>query len=263
MFTFNSEGRSIARIKSGKRKGEILAILSDIPEHSDKYFTQLILNSGEKLEIIPSVSMSSTKVTPCREIVYACGPSGSGKSTFCATYISNFTKLFKDTPVYVVSRLEEDPVLDKLDIIRVPIDDSWLSSPPDIHTEVPAGSLFVFDDCDTIPDPKIKDAVTRFMMDILETGRHNNIYCLITSHVIAKEKRAENARIMNELHRLVLFPLSGNRLAMQKILNTQFGFGMSVVNAYLDIPKHFNSRWICFGKNYPLYLMHENGAIMA
>lgn len=202
-------------------------------------------------EPIPCTNMQKNKVKPVREICYICGPSGAGKSTWCAAYIRNFRKLFPDVPVYVLSRLTDDKVIDDLDVIRITCDETLIESPIDIHSEVASGSLFIFDDCDTITNMQVRAAVSQLMFDILETGRHRNIYCLITSHAISGRSRIENAKIFNEIHRLVLFPGGGNRVAMQRVLEHHIGLSACVAKRILTL----KTRWICVGKNYPQYLL--------
>ena len=67
-------------------------------------------------------------------------------------------------------------------------------------------SCIIFDDCDCIPDKKVKDAVLAIMNQVLEVGRNNSITCLITNHL--PSDRHNTRRILNEVMYFVYFPAS-------------------------------------------------------
>jgi hypothetical protein len=249
MLTFKDEGRTIAKVIGGKKNGEIISITSNEDDIGD---TSFIPKHG-KIEPIPSLIEGK----PSREIIYIAGPSGAGKSTWVAMYIKNFKKLFPNSKVYMFSRLEEDDSLKKQDkdITRIELNRDLIDDPIDIHNEGADGSLFVFDDCDTIQDQEIKNAVMNIQRDVLETGRHKNLYCMITSHLIKRPSRNDNNTIFNEMHRLVIFPHGGNRTMMENILEQQFGLEKRRIKKILTN----KSRWLCFGKNYPMYCMWDRG----
>lgn len=244
MISSNGKGASVGTVK---KKGKITEIIDVIDPYSDKFTDgpkTKILKVGE---ILPFPSKT-------REIIYICGPSGSGKSVWASKYIKNYKKAYPSGHVFIFSRLDSDPCFDE-NLVRVPMDETLLEDPIDIQEDIPANSLVVFDDCDTLKDENIKKACARIMIDILETGRHRNIYCLVTSHLLRRTNRAENATIYNELHRLVIFPQSGNRKVMEDILYEQFGITRAKVRKILD----HKTRWLCFGKKIPMYVMWSNG----
>ncbi len=251
MLTMDEVGKTIARVASGKLKGSIVSVVP-IDEKVRKEEHLSLKPKEGVFDPIPSVILSNTKdIKPSREILYICGPSGVGKSTFCANYIRNFNKLFPKKKVYVLSRMDSDDTFAGLNITRIECDESLVTMPIDIHSECETGCMFMFDDCDTITDESVRNAVTHLMFDILETGRHKEIYCLITSHVMIKGSRNENARIFNEMHRLVLFPGGCNRVHAIRVLTEHLGIGGPVAKKILGL----KTRWICIGKNYPQYLL--------
>lgn len=244
MLSLKKGKNNLAIIRGGEKDGKIISI----QKNEDLLKNSILLKKG-KIEIIPNST---------REIIYICGPSGCGKSSFCATYIKNFKKMFPESDIFVLSRLKEDKILDKMEINRIVMDETIISEPIDIHESMNSGSLVVFDDCDSITNENIRKEVGKIQNDILETGRHNNIYCLITSHLLFKSKRNEMNPILNELHRLVIFPKYGNKQNMKKILIDQFDFERNKVSKVLAL----NSRWIVFGKGFPSYFMWEAGVIL-
>lgn len=210
---------------------------------------------GEVMKIMPTIRMNGNECSPVRENILICGPSGAGKSTVAADYIEMFNRIYPNSKVYVFSRLDTDDALDSLDIVRIPIDEELVMSPINIHKECPRDSLFLFDDCDTITDPKIRMAIMQLIKDILETGRHMNLYCIITSHLLTRRNNNENMTFYNELHRLVIFPRGGNKPAMARVLENHFGLEKQRIKKILGA----KSRWLCFGKNYPQYLILDSG----
>jgi glucose-6-phosphate isomerase len=70
-----------------------------------------VLRSGGKLE--PLVKDNQV------EKIYVAGISGSGKSTYSSRYITNYLKKYRDNEFFIFSNVDSDECLDKLDPIRV------------------------------------------------------------------------------------------------------------------------------------------------
>lgn len=261
MFSLN-KGRPIAKIIGGKLDGEILHIY-DKDVHDEKnqdsddessddedclYLGKDVKLKTGKFEHLPNIDT--------REVSYIAGPSGSGKSTYAACYIKKFKKIFPDGRVFVFSRLNSDPALDKLGVTRVLLDESIYQDPIDIQTEIPEQSLVLFDDTDTIQDKKIAQAVSKLKNDILETGRHKKIYTLITSHLVNGNDRKDSRTIMNEMHTLTVFPKSGSAHAIEYALKNYFGLPKEHIKNILSN----DSRWVTLFKNYPNIIMSDKRA---
>lgn len=194
-----------------------------------------------------------------RSITYICGASGSGKSTFARKMIDSFHIMFPNSPIYIFSRLNEDPAFDDLEkkgiVVRVPIDQNLIDNPIDITNDIEDWSLVLFDDIDTISDKKLISQVNNIKLQILEIGRHRNIYCIITSHLINTNDRNSTRTIMNEMHSLVIFPKGGGSAYQQKYaLKNYLGFNNKQIN---DIINTKDSRWVLISKNYPQYVLTE------
>ena len=189
-----------------------------------------------------------------REIIYICGPSGSGKSVFASNYIKQYNKLFHKNPIYVFSRVENDPAFDKLKNLNyIPLTEDILDK--EIHSNQFTDSLVLFDDIDTEPNPKIKEYLDKLKAELLETGRHTNTYLVITSHLISNYR--ETRKVLNEFHAIVLFPSSGGRSQMDYILSRQFGLTKKNITRLFDLVK--GSRWIFIYKHYPQYVIYNHG----
>jgi len=246
MFTLDEvdDATPIALIKGGADKGEIISLVD-----SDKY------KRGTK-----ELKLKKSKLSPMpdpwhRQVLYIAGPSGSGKSTYASEYIKNYKKIFPKNNVYIFSRLEDDPVLDPLNPIRINIDDALIEEPIDIINEFSTNDLILFDDTDTIQDKKLKEAVSKVKNDILETGRHNNLYIVVTSHLINGNDRKDTRTILNEANFLTVFPKSGAAHGIRYVLKNYIGLSNDDIEYILEIP----SRWVTIGKNYPQFVMYENG----
>lgn len=238
------EGRPIAQIEGGKDNKKIIS-LSD-KEISNGFDKIKILDKGV---LVPIINIDG------REVDYIAGPSGSGKSTYASKIIQIYKKLFPNNNIFIFSRLDKDDVLDRLKPIRVMLDNSLIEDPIDIHSEFQEGDLILFDDCDTIQDKKLKDAISKLKNDILETGRHLNLYIIITSHLINGNDRKDTRTILNEAHTLTIFPKSGSSYGINYVLKNYIGLSKDQINKILNLP----SRWVTIGKNYPQYVLYEKG----
>lgn len=187
-----------------------------------------------------------------RECLYVAGPSGSGKSTYIANYARMYQLMFPGREIYLFSRLPKDAVIDQLRPIRVVMDSSLIDNP--IEPEELANSLVIFDDTDTIPDDKIKNAVLKLKNDLLEIGRHENISVAISSHKICDRNQTKTA--LNEAHTVTIFPQGGGAKDIVYLLQEYFGMPKRDVNAILRLP----SRWVTLFKNYPQAVMYNRGA---
>lgn len=257
MLTLDDGDRTIAWIKGGKLNGSILSI-------SDNGENKISLErKGGQFEPIPSTTIKEKKgkisFDISRENILICGASGSGKSTWMAMYVKHFHKIFPKAKIYLFSRLEEDKVLDKLGCIeRILIDENLVNDPIDIHSEeVTDGSLMLFDDIDSIIETQVKDVIWKLIIDIIETGRHKNIYCCITRHLLYDNSNI-NKKLYNELHRLVIFPHGGNRNQMISVLKNQFGIDGGRITQMMNL----KTRWLCVSKTYPLYFFGQLNAEM-
>lgn len=245
MLSFQ-DGKPIARINGGKLNRKVIFV----NDKDNKGFTSIEIPDKGILYPVPDIDG--------RQVVYIAGPSGSGKTTYSTNYIKEFHRIFPRNNIFVFSRLEKDPVLDKVNPKRILLDNSLIDDPIDIHKEFQEGDLILFDDCDTIQDKKLKDAISRLKNDILETGRHMCLYIIITSHLINGNDRKDTRTILNEAHSLTVFPKSGSAYGIKYVLKNYIGLSNDQIEEILSLP----SRWVTIGKNYPQYVFYEKGAYL-
>ena len=188
--------------------------------------------------------------------VYIAGPSGSGKSTYVREYAKRYKKLFPKSKCFLLSRVDDDPSLDGFDYKGVVLGADLKENPLQIE-EVTPDSMVIFDDIDAISNKKLLDSLIKFQSQILEMGRHMNIQCVITSHLIIGNARAQARTILNELHSLTVFPGSGSAAQISYALTKYFGLTKKQINKILAM----NSRWVTLVKIYPQFVISEHQCI--
>lgn len=271
-----SDGRPIAKVIGGKLDGAIMHIKDENEHDSDCACCSkchptrcqkkpccggcMSCGKGGSLDAGDKFSLPSGQFVPVpnidtREVLFIAGPSGSGKSTLASKYIELYKKLFPQNPVIIFSRKPSDDVLDRLKPYRFIIDESIVNEPPDIINELQGGACVLFDDCNTFTNDKVKNAVAKLMHDIMEVGRANGIYCIITSHLLNPNERKDSRMIWNEAQSVILFPRSGNRHGMVYALKNYCGFDKKNIDEILNVP----SRWVQIYKQYPMYMVYEKG----
>lgn len=206
---------------------------------------ELVLHSGE---IIPVPKVDG------RECLYICGPSGSGKSTYISQYVERWKKIYPKKDIVLFSRVSEDEPIDKLKPLRIKIDENLIDMP--IEPEELADSLVIFDDTDTIPEKNLRDAMISLKDDLLEIGRHHNIYVVISSHLINNYK--ESRKILNECHQMTVFPSSGSAYPIKYCLKNNFGMDKKQIQRLMKLP----SRWVTIFKHFPQTVMYSKGAYL-
>lgn len=240
-LTFEDDGRILAKITDGKLKNKIVYVVGEA-DKIGKPFQQLELKDGE-FQHMPDVNTE-------RQILYITGPSGSGKSTYTARYTKLYKQLFKNNPVFVFSALKDDESLDVVKPRRFKIDKETLIDDPIIISDL-KDSLVIFDDIDAISNKELKIEVYNILNQILETGRHFSISCIITNHL--PSNGTYTRRILNECHSVTYFPHSGNNGKIKKFLLEQVG----IDKADIIKNKKAKSRWATVFKNYPMVNMTQ------
>ena len=241
-LNFDKVGRTLAKVEGGKNNNKIISINTDDDEKIKKSFTKLKITDSGKFIQTPDGDKE-------REICYITGPSGSGKSTYCANYIKEYKKLYKNNPIYVFSALKDDESLDIIKPKRIKIDEKLITDPLIVDDFV--DSLVVFDDIDVISNKNWRKAVYNLLNQILETGRHFKVSCLITNHLPTAGN--DSRRILNECHSITYFPHSGNKATLKRLLVEIIGIDKEDM---IKIKK-LKSRWATIFKNYPQIAMTE------
>lgn len=270
MLTLKEHGKAIAIVHGGIDDGEIISIIddskgnngkdlfagyyddeSDDDDINDKYFE---IEDGGVLVPLPSFDT--------RSVIYVAGPAGAGKSTYASTQADKYRKIFPGNQIYIFSRLDSDPAFDgkfNPPPIRMKIDNTLLSHPIDITKQLKGGCLVIFDDIDTIPDDKLKKAVLKLENDILEIGRHQNIYIIACCHLINSNDRKFSRTILNEATSITVFPKSGCSYQIEYLLKHYFGMSDKKAKELLA---SIDSRWLTLFKGYPQAVCTEKSCFL-
>jgi adenosyl cobinamide kinase/adenosyl cobinamide phosphate guanylyltransferase len=188
-----------------------------------------------------------------RQIGYICGASGSGKSYFAKQFILEYHKAYSGRPIYIISALTEDTTLDSLKCIkRIKLSPEFLAD--ELKSSDFADSLVILDDTDTISNKKMRNKVNQIRDDILSTGRHYNVSCLVTTHTPCAG--LETKLILNESHFITIFPAGLGGRAKAYLLETYLGLDKLQIKKLKDI----DSRSITFIKGFPQVVLAERNA---
>jgi len=250
-LNIDKEGFPLAYVKGGVNdKIKIYISNKPITEKDNKLkkeFKSIAITDG----IFQQLPDTDNKDNP-RDVGVCIGKSGSGKSYYVLNYCKEYKKKYKNNPIYMFSHLTEDKTLDGLDLKRVVLDEDLISDPYDV-TDF-ENSLVLFDDCDVISDKKIKDAVYNIMNQILETGRHLKVSCIVTNHLATAPNLK---RILNECKWYCYFPQGSTRSVHY------------VLEAYLNVDKLMikkiratHSRWATITNGYPQACITEKAIFL-
>lgn len=245
MFS-TEEGIPVCTVKGGKGDGEIIFVTEEEKKHKivrGKPIRYIDVRDGV-FQQMPSDTV---------RVMYVAGPSGSGKSTYTADYSFLFQKIYPDSKIILFSRVHSDPALEGLDYKRVVLTEDLVENPLQIE-EVEEGSLVIFDDIDTISNEELRKSLFNFQGQILEIGRHRNVKCIITSHLINGNDKKQTRTIMNEAHSVTIFPKAGSLYHIKYYLKQYFGLSVKQINAIVAL----ESRWVTLFKSYPQIVLTQH-----
>ena len=200
----------------------------------------------------------STQVFPIpqkfSERIYVPAPSGSGKSTFIGEYLKQLRILYPNRKIVIFSRVENDEPLDRFkNLERINLTEFAADVPA---VESFSKDILIFDDIDTILNKLIVKVLRQFRDDVLEVGRHFNITCISTSHIITNFHATRT--LINEAQAVVVFPKGGSFGQIRGFLDRYMGFDKELIETIRQLP----TRWLYIHKEYPQYIIHQKGAIL-
>lgn len=228
----------VIKTKKRKRGTKINFIpIGKEDEINENDFTSMSLkNEGEEFQVIPNTNKE-------RQIGYITGQSGSGKTTWVINYCNEYKKAFPDNPIYLFSSIgnegEADPY-NKLGVDRINISDAL----DELNAKDFDNCLVIFDDMDCYKDKKVLKKIEILRDGMLETGRHNKTYVLITYHL--PTNGFDTRRMINEASFVVYFPLLSN----EKIKNLLKNY-LGLEDPLIKYIKRTKSRWCCVMRTLP------------
>ena len=232
--------------------------ISSVEERLQEDYIKIQKIIEDKMKKELDFTDKTTKVFPIpqkySERIYVPAPSGSGKSTFIGEYLKQLRILYPNRKIVIFSRVEHDEPLDRFkNMERVELVE-FAKSPPEVENF--KDNILIFDDIDTILNKAIVRVLRNFRDDVLEVGRHFNITCISTSHIITNFHATRT--LINEAQAIVVFPKGGSFGQIKGFLDRYMGFDKELIEAIRQMP----TRWIYIHKEYPQYIIHEKGAIL-
>lgn len=236
------------KLQDGELKNIYKKIKKELKEKTKNEFNLL---DGELIPI-PDYKM--------RDNFYISASSGAGKSVLASKIARQWMKEYPNRPIYVFTspQIGDDEAFDKLgDVMtRVPIDESWFETPPELK-DIEENSLCIFDDIDTIQPKALNDLVKILQDQVLQIGRHRNIYCISMTHKMCANKKT--SIIIEEARKIIFFPRGGgSKMGITRVLKEYVGVDTKAIKKMWCLP----SRWVMISKGYPMYAMHEKGCFL-
>ena len=208
---------------------------------------EVVLDDGGLFELIPNPDPKK------REVWYVTGTSGSGKSWIARQYAEYYHKLFPKRDIYLISKLDEDETLDKLKFLkRIPIK-SLIEEYPKL--EEFNESLTIYDDYDTLTGDAEK-VVLKLIDDCAIMGRHQTASMMCLSHYSTNYKKTR--LILSEATHIVVYPQATSYHALRHLLKNYAGVDEDVLARH----RKLGSRWLCYAKQFPTYMISQRSAEM-
>ena len=104
---------------------------------------------------------------------YVAAPSESGKLTYFSKLVQEYKRLKPNAKIHLFSNTKRDPIIDKLGVIRIKLDEESIENPIKVK-ELAGGenadfhSLVILDDIDSIINKKIFKVVTALRDQLLQ-----------------------------------------------------------------------------------------------
>lgn len=230
------------------------------------------LDFDENLNAIPAIGFADYDRS-----IYIVASSGSGKSFLLKQIIKHdqkkrkgilFSKVANDKSLKDIvfdSKEENEFLNDKKNpnnkrLIHFKLDAENDQDPLELLKLLDEGNgtLVIFDDINTIKKKEDVLFLKQLNADILETGRHDNISSITTSHTF-KDGAKLKKDLLSESEWIILFP-STNKLLSERFLNLDLGIPMKKRKIILS--KTAKNRYMAVRMSNPNVILHSKGAII-
>ena len=217
------------------------------PDRPDTpYFKQVKLRRGEKFVVKP---------LPW-EILYVAGPTGCGKSWWIKSYIVEYMLMFPERRVILLSRHEEDPAYEGLNLTTISLDPRDSEELYSLTVEDLRESLVIFDDCDRLMDKGIVKFVKSLISDTIMNGRKMEVSAIVTTHIVMDG--AKTKEIVSQCNKIVVFPGSGTNSGLKRLFEVYLGMSQQEQEHVMRL----KGRWVCVDLTAPRYLLSKKEAFM-
>jgi hypothetical protein len=207
---------------------------------------EINLNDGSSIEMLPPLNASQRFVIA--------GMTGSGKSTQVREYVKKYHKMYPDNKIFLFSQHEKDPIYDSIKyFVRVKIDEDLIEDP--ITLEELKNSLVIMDDVDNIQNKKLSESLIKLINDINCNGRHHNISCIVTLHILMNYQKTKS--LLSDISGALLF-LTGSKYAINRYLKFYAGLDAQQIKKITSL----KSRWFYISLTVPQYIISEYNAFI-
>lgn len=203
--------------------------------------------------------------------IFLCAASGAGKSWLAKLIIEND---LKKRPVILFSKIQDDKSLESLEgqmvgssghgnkprLIKIPLmsEEDLLDLPATADlADSKNGVICMFDDIDAFHSD-IAQYIREYRDSLLECGRHSNITCICTSHLLNNFNKTKI--MLNEAEVVVLFPNS-NRRHSDLFLQTRLGVPKSERDFMINKAMR-SGRFLAMRMSAPNMIIHNQGVVM-
>jgi hypothetical protein len=245
-FNLEQNGRPIVKIIEDGKKDRIVYL--DEKSESEHNYPALMLKENQRFQLIPDKTKERT-------IHYVCGASGSGKSYWTANLANEYKKLFSKNPVYNLSTMESDEIIDRVrDAKRITLSKEFLNTELDENSV--DNCLTIWDDCDSIIEKKMKQHLREFSLAILNRGRHTKTSMIYLSHIACDGVATKP--ILGECHSITFFPATLGGKTRRYLLDNYLGLDKKQIERIGKM----ESRAITILKTYPQVVISEKEIVM-
>lgn len=222
----------------------------------DKLKRELDIHNEKNLRFLPMMGHNKK----FDRSFYIVGPSESGKSYFIKDVLKNND--VKDRAIVLFSSVMEDESLDDLKkekaredkkekLLRVPLlaPDDALNLPTAYDLK---NTVCVFDDIDSLNPFDFAEYVRNYRDNLLQTGRHNKISVMSTSHQLNNYSKTK--QMITQCEFLVLFPAS-NKAQTRKYLRIDMGLSGKEADKIIKKAISHGGRFLAIKRSAPQVLI--------
>jgi len=232
----NKVGTPVAIIKGNKKLAKILFSVSKDEEING--FSQYELEEGQ-FQLIPDFKKE-------RSTVFLAGTAGSGKSYWCAEYLREYSKLYPDNPIYLITEAKDrDPAFENIDLKKVDLE-GILDEP--IEYDEFENCCVLFDDTDALTG-KLFKYIYALRDKLLKNSRKKSVTVVTTSHSFSGR---DLVPVLNESQVIVFFPSNFNR-SLRYLLENYIG----LTKVGIKMVRKSKSRWVAYMKTFPNVIVEE------
>jgi len=253
-FTPSQKTRAFVKIDEALHKGDE-EMLKDEPQIVKDIYKKALEDNAERKDIVLDDDGIFEVLPPIdaknRSVFYIAGQSGSGKSYFAKGIAEYYHKLFPTRGIYLISKLNDDETLDALKFLKRINIQSFVDDYPDLSEF--RDSLCIFDDYDVLTGDA-GAVVQKIINDLCTLGRHERTSLCLCTHYLTNYSKTR--LILNESQYVVVYPLSTSYYQLKYLLQNYVGVEQDDLKRY----KKLGSRWLCFRRGFPSYMISQRSA---